>query len=223
MSVLIHDKIEKKQKSDKILIHLKTVKTLFRYAAPLCGSQAINILASIIPMLFIARLGSQQLAAAALATATFIIFSAPALFAMIAVGILIAKQHEKNAYYHIGLTFKHGLVFSMAMAGLLGVLLWHMSYVLQLFAQKPDLVKLITPYLHLAAISLIPMILLTLMKQLYIGIAKPKISLYISLLLTPLCILLSYAFIFGKFLMPKMAVTGIMVANLVAQSVVLFF
>lgn len=201
--------------------YIPKAKTLINFAAPIAGAQFINILSSFLPMLFIARFGTTELAAAALATATFIIFNASASFAMMALGILISHEHEKNDNAKIGALLRNGLLLGLTMAIILGTALWFMGDALLALGQAASLVNIVIPYLHLAAISMLPIILLALMKQFYIGIGKPRASLYISLAVTSICVLLSYGFILGNFSLPKLGLAGLMLATIIAQSSVL--
>ena len=201
--------------------YLSRVKTLIGFAAPITGTQIINILPPIFATLFVAQLGKHELAAAALATSTFITFIATGASFFNALSVLISHRKEKKAFSDVGLIFRHGLVFALIFGLILGMLLWHMDKILLLFGQDPHLVSLTRSYFHFAGFSIVLMLLLSSIEQYFIGIGKARVSLIISACVAPLSIILSYGLILGHFGLPKMALSGIMAASLIVQSLAL--
>ncbi len=205
------------------------LKELLSYAAPLSGAQFIGFLSMFVPMIFVARLGEQQLAASALATSTVIIFNLTMMSAMRALSVLISYEHERGKYKEIGSLLWHGLLLGVAVSLVLAAVLWFAGYFLLLFGQNPVLVDMIRPYLHVSSVTLVILSAFLLMRQFYVGIGRPRITLYLAVFSTLLCVFLSAGFVLGYFDFPKIGLVGLAWAFLISQSlalivmVILFF
>ncbi len=189
------------------------------YAVPISAASLVNIIASFVGMLMVARLGKIELAAGALAVSTYITLMTIAVTSLYAIGILISHftNYDENASA-IGNIVKNGIWFACLLAIPAGLILWHANYLLLLFGQSKNLVAIAKPYFHFAALTLFPTLIAVVISQFYIGIGKPRFSVVTSIIRLPFIILLSFGFVFGKFGLPHLGLAGLMCASFIVQS-----
>lgn len=204
--------------TNNLFPHIKKI-TLF--AIPISISMLVNMLAGFAAMFMVAKLGKEELAAGALAITTYITLSMAALV-FYAVGILVghARGQGKSAK-EIGQLVKAGFWLAFLFAIPTSILLWNISHLLLWFGQDPQLVKLTVGYFHFAACLIFPMLMGMVFGQFYTGMGHPKFNLYISIVILPLLIFVSYVFIFGKLGMPKLGLAGVSCANLIIYTLLL--
>lgn len=199
---------------------LLRVKTLSTFALPISITGLVNILTNFIAMMFIAGLGIEQIAAATLATSTYITIFVTATSMLYSISILISysfADKKKDAALEIGQLFRSSIWVSFLLAIPASVLLWFGDKLLLFFGQKESLVKLTPLYFHFASLSVLPSLIAMSIAQFYIGIGKPRFGLISSLLRLPFAVFFSSAFILGHFGFPKLDIGGMTCANLVVQ------
>ncbi|QDP72232.1 hypothetical protein FOG18_06500 [Legionella israelensis] len=199
---------------------LQRVKTLSVFALPISITGVVNILTNFIAMVFIAGLGMEQVAAATLATSTYITIFVTATSVLYSISILIGYSFvdaQEKAAEEIGELFRSSLWVSLFLAIPTSLLLWFGSDLLLFFGQKKSLAQLTTVYFHFAAFSVLPSLIAMSIAQFYIGIGRPRFGLFSSLLRLPFAVFFSYAFIRGHFGFPKLDIGGMTCANLIVQ------
>lgn len=191
-------------------------------ALPISSARFVDLIASFIAMMMIAKLGTFYLAAAALAVSTYITILTVVATSLYAVGILVSHERGKqSSQYAIGAIGQSGICCSLLMGALAGLILWHCDTILLILGQSKNLVSLCQQYFHFAALSITPTLLLTTLSQFHNGIDKPKFTMIISVIGLPLRIAFSYLFIFGKLGMPQLGLAGVMAAFFVVQLILL--
>ena len=194
-----------------------SITKISRIAAPITTMNLINIIASLIPTIMLARLGKEVLAASALANSTYLTLSTLATTCLYAISILISKYRASGHNSSIKSLLFNGLWVSLTLGVPSSILLWHAGYILILFKQDPHLVKLTVAYFHYAALGMIPLMLSMMFSQFYIGIGLPFLSLIISIARLPIAIIFSYCFILGKFGCHEIGLAGITFATLITN------
>lgn len=186
----------------------ESYKTL-RLAIPLVISHLIYALSGFFGNVFVARLGSNELAAHGLVYTIFITLIMFFIGVLSAVNVLVAQSHgaqdEKGVTLATSQGFILALLFSLPMSFvmLLGpkILLWT--------GQSSALIKLATPYCYSFIWCMLPLNILIIIEQFFIGISRTKLVLFLGIIEVPLEILFFYLFIFGKFGFPKCGLSGI--------------
>lgn len=198
--------------------NIKTIGVLTLFSLPISASAVINMISSFVAMMMLARVGEEQLAAAAIAVPTFITVTmvAPIFYA---VGILISHHRGLNKSTEmIGHLVKNGVWLAFFLSIPASLLLWNAGKILLLLGQDPALIKLCDNYFHYAAFCIFPMLINAVIVQFYSGIGYPRFAFIISLLTLPPTLVLLYALILGKFGFPALALGGITSATLIIQT-----
>jgi len=199
---------------------LKNTYKLFSFSLPISGGLLLNMAASFLAMLMVAKLGTLEWAAAALAVPTFLAIMTTVSMIFYAIGILISHakgQHKTQE--EIGCIVKNGFWLAIMLFIPSGLLLWNIHHVLILFKQDPVLVSFTIPYFHFSVLTLIPTLTIAIITQLFIGIGKPKLMLFVSIANLPFIFLLSYGFILGKLGFPKMGLAGVTCSTFLVQTI----
>lgn len=192
---------------------------IVKFASPISAGALVNMVASFVAMLFVAQLGKFHLAAAALATTTFMTIMTISITIFYAVSILISHcLGQEKSHAEIGNIVKNGFWLAIILFIPNCIVLWNINKVLLLFGQDQQLILLSVPYFHYAALSMLPTLICAVILQFYTGIGKPKFTLIVTLINLPMMILLSYILIFGKFGFPQMGLAGVTCAGLIVQS-----
>ena len=198
-----------------IATFISRARQLLRFALPIIGTQMINVIVPFIGFIFVARIGKNELAAAGLATSTFITIFVCGNGSLNAIGILISHQNQQHATRAVRALFWAGTLWSLLLGCLLCGALWHIQSLLVLFGQDPNLIQITIPYFEFARFCIIPMLLTNAINQFYIGIGQPRVSLIVSLIVAPFTIVLSYGLILGRFGLPRLELSGLILATLI--------
>lgn len=193
---------------------------LLKIAMPISLGRLLNILANFIAMMMVAQLGKQQLAAGSLALASYIVILTSSSAIFYAIGIRIRYQ-QQAAREHIGMIIKNGLWLAIILAIPVALLLMNMDKLLRLCGQDTQLVALTRDYFWFSAIAMLPLLLITVMVQFYLGIGKPSAAFWIEVMNLPLTVIAAYGFVLGHFGLPQLGLGGVGAANLVVQSIML--
>jgi multidrug resistance protein, MATE family len=197
------------------------LRRLAGFALPICASFLINMIANFVAMMMVGKLGHLQLAAGALAVSTYITILTIGTSLFYAIGILIshARGQEKNPE-EIGQIVKNGLWLTVMLGLPGGILLWNVNHVLIFFKQDPRLVAIAQHYFHHAAFAMFTTLVLTLLNQFYMGVNRPKLSMFTALISLPLNILLAYGLVLGHFGLPQLGLGGITFSTSIVQALV---
>jgi multidrug resistance protein, MATE family len=200
---------------------LSALSKLTQFSTPICITNIIGILTNFFAIMMVGYLGELELAASALATASYTTLMLVSSTSLYAVSILIGHEKYKpdKVCTKIGAIFKSGCWLSILFSVPTGIVLWHADYILLLIGQHAELVDLTVSYFKFSAIAIFPLLLSIVCSQFYIGVGSPHFTLMTSLLRLPFIILISYGLILGKFGFPKLGLGGVMAATLIVQSV----
>lgn len=194
---------------------LHQIKKITYFAIPISVSMLVNMIASFAAMFMVAKLGKEELAAGALAVSTYITLAMVSCI-FYAIGILTSHMRAQGkSAVEIGALVKAGLWLAFVLAIPTALILWNVNYVLLWFGQDSQLVKLTVRYFHFAALLIFPMLMGMVMGQFYNGMGHPRFNLYISVVILPVIILLSYGLILGKLGLPKLGLAGVSCATFI--------
>jgi MATE family multidrug resistance protein len=158
--------------------------------------------------LFLAKLGSNILAAGALAsylTGTIIVVTYGILSS---INVLVAHQHGANNKQGIAWIVRDGIWLALLLAIPTFILLWYISPIFLLLGQNQAVVQLATSYLHAWAWGLLPQFIMAAFIEVMIGLGQMRVILVVTVLGVVLSIFFSYVLIFGQWGFPALGIAG---------------
>lgn len=189
------------------------LKKIAYFSLPVCANNLINILGTIIGVIFVAHLGVTEIAAMSMASSLYIALLTIATTTSYATSIMVghanSKLDEGQGNSDVARIFKSANIAVMMLSLPVSMVLWHGDTLLSWAGQPESLTKLTQSYFHFAALSLFPTNLSMVNGQLCIGLGKPNISFVFSIIRLVLTCIVSYGLILGKLSMPKLGITGV--------------
>lgn len=186
----------------------KDIYPLVRLSVPLALTGFVQSAVWFFETLFLARLGTETLAAGSLVswlmgTVAVILFGI-----MSSVNILVAHKYGENDQLGIALVARDGLLLSILVTIPTFLLFWHMAPLFLLFGQSATVVALASSYLHALAWGLFAEFFMFACMEVIMGLGHARIILIITVLSVLLNIVCSYVLIFGKFGFPALGIAG---------------
>ncbi|WP_133139243.1 MATE family efflux transporter [Legionella genomosp. 1] len=199
------------------------IKKIALFSLPVSANNLVNILGNIIGVILVAKLGIKEIAAVNISTSLYIILltitSTCTYATSILTGMEVAKAESGQDSSHARV-FQSSIVAIILFSLPIAVIMWFGSNLLELAGQPGKLTQLTVPYFHYAALAIFSINLGMVNSQFCIGLKKPKVSFYFSLLRLLLVCILSYGLILGHMGLPKLGIAGIPASAFYAQSIV---
>lgn len=183
-------------------------REIIKLATPILGVRVLNIAVNVIGMLFIARLGQDELAAGALVTVLGNSIQLIALSPLLATGICISRllgQGEKEA---VGVDLRQGLLMSVVIGLLAALAFVVLPQLLPLLGEPESLQPLTAEYFRALAWGTVPFMCTACCHQLLFPIGKGRIVLRLSLFNLLGMLLLGYGLIHGLWGLPQLGMHG---------------
>jgi multidrug resistance protein, MATE family len=184
------------------------IQKTFLLAYPVAISQLGHMLSSVADSIMVGRLGSDNLAAAALANSIFSVILVFGIGASFGLTPLVATADGRKESSTLASLLNHGLVFNLSIAVLLFTLLCLSSPVLNMLSQPTHVVELAIPYFDILLLSLIPLMFFQNYKQFAEGLSHTRMAMIISMGSNLLNVGLNYILIYGKLGFPAMGLNG---------------
>ena len=184
-------------------------RILLALSIPLIMSGLVETSIGFFSNIFLAHLGTDNLAAGALVNWVFTTIMVIVWGTLSAITTLVARHYGRKNLTEIQNVLCAGLILAAVLMLPSMILLWNLSPIFLLLGQNPKTVLLGKPYLHGLTWAVIPDFIYTVAMQFVAGLGRTKINMCFSLLFVPLCIFFNYALVFGAFLFPKLGIAGI--------------
>lgn len=182
---------------------------LFLLSLPLILAGLVQAAVGFFVTLFLARYGTQELAAGAVVTWVFTTLMTIVWGTLSAIGALVAIKRGENDEKGIGYVLRDGILLALLYIIPSLFLLWLTPYLLIWFGQEATIIHLAKQYIF-GLIWGIPADFIGLvLLQFLIGLGQVRINLVFALVLVPLNIFLNYALLFGKFGFPALGIAGV--------------
>lgn len=181
---------------------------LLRLAIPLVLTGVMQSSMNFFENIFLARLGSQALAAGALVSWFFATLIVILFGTFSSVNILISHKHGANDIDGISHVLRDGLALAILLVIPIFVLVWNMAPLFLFVGQSLELVVLATSYLHALAWGLFPKFILIVLIETLLGLGHARAITVFTMLTIPIYIFFSYVLIFGKFGFPLLGIAG---------------
>ena len=188
-------------------------------ALPLVLSNLAQIAMTVTDVMFIGRLGSQQLAASALGAN---LYSAIAFFALGLVSATApmaarAEGARRNAVRDVRLTVRQGL-WTAVLISLPGCLaLWHGEQILLLLRQPPELAALAGEYLRALLWAMPPFLGFLVLRSFLAALQKPRWAFIVAVAGIAFNVLGNWVLVFGNLGAPALGLVGAGVASALAS------
>jgi multidrug resistance protein, MATE family len=192
---------------------IQAYKQLIKISIPMIATSLASMLASIIGMFFVARLGHEQLAAGALVSSTYVTLLVLATGSMYAVSILVAGIHRDNCL-SIKQLFHTAMAVGLLLMLFVGLFFYFSGDILRLFRQDPTLIAYTVTYFHRMLFALLFIIPFMVFQQFFIGTERPQVNFKVTMVSLASTTFFSYIFILGKFGCAPMGLGGLALAQI---------
>ena len=192
---------------------LSEAKHLVWLALPMTGAALVNMGMSITDTVMMGWMGPAALAAGAVVSdVQSIVFYFMAGILTI-VSPMFARAVGARDPDAAGRTMRHGILVAGIVAVPAFIAVWHASDFVGLFGVDPELITLGRGYAHAIAFSIVPMLFVTLWRNMFDAIGRPRVYLTAIGLALPLNALANQVFMFGWGPVPAYGLTGAGIAS----------
>ena len=196
---------------------------MVRLAAPLALANLLQMAVYAVDVIFVARLGQEQLAAASLSTSVFglMMWCFSGLTGAVAPLIAAELGRMRHAVREVRRSVRMALWLSLAL-GVGGMLVCQFGEAIMLAAgQDPQVAKLAGSFLALLSWSMIPQIACNVLRTFIAALGRPVFATAITALAIAVNALGNYAFVFGHFGAPEMGLQGSALSTIIVALVTL--
>ncbi|MGY6551039.1 MAG: MATE family efflux transporter [Erythrobacter sp.] len=186
-------------------------------AAPLALANLLQMLTYAIDVIFIARLGEQELAASALAVSLFglVLWALTGLTGAVAPLIAEAVGARNRSARPARRSVRMGLWLAvLSGVGGMGVCLL-LDPIMRASGQQEELIGLANQYNWVIIFSMVPMLLAAVLRNFVSALGRPIFATAITAVGIGVNALANYAFIFGNLGAPQLGLTGAAVATII--------
>ncbi|MBM4168272.1 MAG: MATE family efflux transporter [Ignavibacteria bacterium] len=199
---------------------------IMRVATPAIAGMSTQMIVSIIETALVGRLGSSEIALAAMGLGVLATWTFTSFFSSLATGthILVARRYGEGKYTDAGFILNNSLIISLAIGILFGVLgyVFALEFI-NLFAADSEVAFAAAEYIRYRSLGL-PFFLLTVSyRGFFYGIGHTKMFLFSALIAYFVNLVLDYILIYGKMGFPMMGVGGAGLAASIGMLVSLAF
>ena len=201
-----------------------TYRDVLKIALPvMVGSIAMTIL-NITDTAFLGKVGETELGASAVGGVLYFAFAMIGVSIGTGAQIMIARRSGEKKEGNIGEIFDHSLLILLVLGLVLfAILKWGSPYILKLILDSPELVKSTSEFLEYRSYGLIFLMIATVFRSFYVGIAQTKIFGIYSFVMAAVNFLFCYVLIFGHFGFQSMGIMGAGIASTVAEFIALVY
>ncbi|OYW50674.1 MAG: MATE family efflux transporter [Novosphingobium sp. 12-62-10] len=194
-----------------------------RLATPIVGANLLQMAVFAVDVVFVARLGPVALAAASLSVALFGLLMWSLTGFVGAASPLIAAElgRRRHAVREVRRTVRMAGWAGMGAAILaMGVCLLG-GPLMRLTGQQPEVTALAVPFLHVLMWASVPAVMAALLRIVVSTLGRPGIGTLINGMAVIVNALGNWIFVFGKFGMPEMGLTGSALSSVVTSMAML--
>ncbi|MES2733676.1 MAG: MATE family efflux transporter [Bacteroidota bacterium] len=199
-------------------LYRSDIVATLRLSYPIVIGQLGMVLMGVADTVMVGRLGAAELGAAGIATSIFMVVSIVGMgtLSVIAPQIATAKGLDDKAA--CGRLLRSGMLLSLVLSLVLGVILLLLQSYFEIFQQKPEINERAKDFLLIISISIIPLLLFNAVKQFSDGLSHTRIAMYITVVGLLINVFLNWLLIPGRWGFPAWGLNGAGVATLVART-----
>ncbi len=181
---------------------------LLKLAIPLVLTQAGQMTMQLVDNAMVGRYGTPELAAASFANNIYIVVMLFGLGVFMGITPLVAHARGAGDDSQIAATMKSGFALSLLLIPAITLISWSVLWIVPYMGQTEEVVRLAVPYYRSLVVSIIPLLLFTLIKQIGEGLANTFAAMAVTIACNILKIFLNYGLIFGKWGFPELGLIG---------------
>lgn len=180
-------------------------------AVPLILTQIAGIALTTTDIILLGRMGSEAVAAGALAVSLYHALMLAGVGTMSAVMPMVARERGRmrHSVRDLRRTFRQILWGSLALVIPFWAVLWNGEALLLVLGQDPALSREAARLLRVLMWALLPFLIFIGLRSFVTAMERPMWTLIVSVAAIPVNALLGYALIFGHFGLPKLGITGV--------------
>ncbi len=190
---------------------------LLKLAMPLVLTQAGQMTVQLISIAMVGRVGTAELAAASFANNIYIVIMLFGLGLFLGVTPLVGHARGADDDRQAAAVMKSGFALSGLLLPGITLISWSLTWIMPYMGQTEEVVRLAVPYYRILAISIIPFLLFTLLKQIGEGLSNTLMAMVATIASNLLNIVFNYLLIFGKLGFPKLGLMGAGYATLISR------
>ncbi len=203
---------------------IHNAKKLLQLSVPIMLGSAGQNLIALTDSLFLYGYNENDFAAVGFISVFYLVLSAVGFGFSKGGQILIARKFGEGANLQVNKFFYAILIFELLLGFILFIILKLYAYeILSLFIQSEVILSKSIEFLKYRSYGLIFSFAGLSLLSLYMGIGKPKIILIDTVFLGIANLILCYAFVYGKFGLPEMGISGAGLASTIAEVAALIF
>lgn len=187
------------------------------FSLPLIAFRLVGTINGFLTILLVAMLGQLELAASALIVPIQTTINLSGWSIIFAVSVVVGHTVGEGKMEDLGKIMRQAWLLGIMISIPMILIYWHVGPLLRWFGQRETLIVLIEPYFHVLAFGVLPSILVVSFFQFAVGIGKPRITLFLSLVSIITALLPSYLLLFGKFGLPRLGLIGVAYASVFAN------
>lgn len=199
-------------------------RALARLAGPLVAANLLQMAVAAVDVIFVARLGTVDLAAATLGVFTFNLL----LYALIgltsAAAPLIAAELGRRAHAVREVRRSVRMALWVGLTGCVPVvlILWHGEALLRLAGQEPEVALRAGHFMRIILLAVVPGVAAGIMRTTAAALGRPGWAFVVTALALGISILANWALVFGNVGFPALGLTGSALATVSATSAMAF-
>lgn len=201
-----------------LLFDKKFIMTLLTLSLPIAFQNLINTTLNAIDNIMIGSLGSATIAAVGFANQIFTVLSTLLFGICTGCCIFISQFYGKKDFDNLKRSITLNIIGVLIVSAIFTIIAWFFpNQLIALFTHDSNVIELGGKYMHLVAVSYIPMAISFAYSSAMRSVGKSTIPLYISILSIFVNAFFNYMFIFGKFGAPAMGVEGAAIGTILAR------
>lgn len=187
------------------------------------GSFATTVL-NVTDSVFLGRIGEVELGASAIAGILYFVFAMIGISIGTGTQILIARRAGERNDAGVGPIFDHSFLLLAGISLFLFLFLYVAAPLfLPYMVRNEQILKASTDFLEYRSFGIFFIMVATVYRSLYVGIAQPKVYGIYSFLMAGMNLFLNYVLIFGELGFPRMGIAGSGLASSISEAVALLF
>lgn len=201
----------------------KFFKTLIMLCVPIIIQNLISSLINMIDTVMVGGLGEISVASIGIANQYFFLYNMALSGIIGGSGIFIAQFYGKDDKANIRRITGLSTIFAVALGLIfLVIAIFSPRFIINFFTRDEEVIKIAIDYFSIIGYCYPIIAISNVFSMGSRSIRNPKLGMICSSISLVVNIILNYAFIFGKFGMPTMGVTGAALATVIARIVELF-
>ncbi len=193
-------------------------KNIFKISYPILISMLMQQLIGITDIIFLGRFGEIELGASALGSTYFFTLFMIAFGFSIGAQIIMARRNGEQNFEKIGHVFYQGCSFLMAVNFLFILLSYCITpSLLKALIESPEIYQSTLKYVNWRIWGILSASCIIMVRGFFVSITKTKVLSIVSVIMVLFNVILNYMFIFGKFGIPQLGISGAAIASNISE------